>query len=193
MYKEHVGDAQRTALDHASGYGSHRMLGDGAFGVVYSDGNRAYKLLRVRGSDAYLKYAAAVMQDANPWFPRIESCVTYDDGAEEFAVVTMELLCAGSTALEYGLRQSVADMVRTVVDAVEHGAMSDEYIVDRVQHGSLIRDRGQAASVLRAAKLILRIAQEVQPASPLERLDIHGNNLMQRRDGAFVLTDPLAF
>ena len=91
MRQEYHSNAQQVALDHASGYGSRSIAGEGAFGVVYTDDTLAYKMLRARGSAAYLAYLNKVATSSLRSVPRIVDVVRYS-GSEDFVVVTLEKL-----------------------------------------------------------------------------------------------------
>ena len=191
MRQEYHSNAQQVALDHASGYGSRQLAGDGAFGVVYTDDTLAYKMLRARGSAAYLAYLDKVATSSLRSVPRIVDVVRYS-GSEDFVVVTLEKLLPTSTALGYGLRDSFGSACKSICEAIEHGSFSNAYVVKQVQE-ELGWPCTIAEDVVAACTIVMAAAYEVNKDSPLSLLDLRGNNIMRRHTGELVITDPLAF
>ena len=191
MRQEYHSNPQQVALDHASGYGNRHLAGDGAFGVVYTDEALAYKLLRARGSSAYLAYLAKVATSGLLSVPRIVDVVRYS-GPEDFVVVTLEKLLPARNALEYGLRDAFGSACKSICEAIEHGSFHNAWIVNRVQD-ELRWSSGMAEDVVAACGVVMEAAFEVNKDNPLSLLDLRGNNIMRRHTGELVITDPLAF
>lgn len=191
MRQEYHSNAQQVALDHASGYGSRSIAGDGAFGVVYTDETLAYKMLRVRGSTAYLAYLGKVATSKLRAVPRVVDVVRYS-GHEEFVVATLERLLPASTAFGYGLRDSFGSACKSICEAIGHGSFSNAWIVSQVR-AELGWSCSMAADVVAACNIVMEAAYEVNKDNPLALLDLRGNNIMRRHTGELVITDPLAF
>lgn len=191
MRHEYVRNPKQVALDHASGYGTRALAGDGAFGAVYTDETTAYKVLRERGSTAYLAYITRVAARNLRSAPRIADIVHYK-GAEGFVVVTLEKLLPARTALGYGLRDSFGSACKAVCEALEHGSFAEDYIVQQVQD-ELGWSRSLSEDVVSTCSVILDAAYATNTDSPLSLLDLRGNNVMRRNTGELVITDPLAF
>ena len=196
---------EAAALKAAARKGAKR-LGSGAFAVAYLKGGRNPVVIKIgRMGDAYIEYAKKVIQSKskNPFLPKIHSLTLYkaDPRAsgefgldyQEFYVVKMEKL--------YDLQDKHKDNVGRICDMFEQ-LVEYNYSVDkwmRSNDWSSFCVPGMMEfnfSVNKKAMLWLKDARKVVMralrAADCGGWDIHGGNIMVRKNGQLVLTDPIA-
>lgn len=147
-----------------------KQLGEGAFATVYGNRARAVKIGRADeyGNERYLQYLSrASKYPKNPFFPKIFSIKVYRKGTDSpYMVVEMERLQRPKSAW-------------TTASIMESFICDNDAV--KVMEGMFTK---------RASKQLL----EVNSVLKKHRydLDIHDDNIMVRKNGQLVITDPVA-
>ena len=196
---------EAAALKAAARKGAKR-LGSGAFAVAYLKGGRKPVVIKIgRMGDAYIEYAKKVIQSKskNPFLPKIHSLTLYkaDPRAsgefgldyQEFYVVEMEQL--------YDLQDKHENSVGRIVDMMEQ-LVEYNYSVDKWMKNN---DLGSFSipgifevktTINKKAMLLLKdlrkVVMKALRVSGHGDWDIHDCNIMVRKNGELVLTDPIA-
>ena len=165
-----------------------KKIGDGAFAEAYGSksGRTIIKVGRLDlegfyecGNTSYLKYVKSVMKcQDNPYAPRIKSVQifrtkerTYGEVVvEHYMVVEMERLIP-LTLNQY----PVADLLEKMV--------LDEDVRQGVQ--VMIGNKNTANHLKQMVRILRRVTRN-------GGIDIHGGNIMRRKNGELVITDPVA-
>lgn len=195
---------EAAALKAAARKGARR-LGSGAFAVAYLKSGRKPVVIKIgRMGDAYIEYAKKVIQSKskNPFLPKIHSLTLYkaergdgycDNEYHEFYVVEMEKL--------YDLEDKHKDNVGRIVDMMEQ-LVEYNYSVNKWlknnDYGSFCVPGVIDVKVnidkkaLKLLKDLRKIVMKALRVSGCGDWDIHDGNIMVRKNGQLVLTDPIA-
>lgn len=195
---------EAAALKAAARKGAKR-LGSGAFAVAYLKGGKKPVVIKIgRMGDAYIEYAKKVIQakSKNPFLPKIHSLTLYkaergedycDNEYHEFYVVKMEKL--------YDLEDKHENNVGRICDMfeqlVEYNYSVDKWMKSNDWSSFCIPGMMEFKfSVNKKAMLWLKDARKVVMkalrVSGCGDWDIHEGNIMVRKNGQLVLTDPIA-
>ena len=197
-------DSEVSALKRELRKGT-KFLGSGAFASTYLKSGRKPVVIKIgRMGDVYIEYAKKVIlaQSTNPFLPKIHSLTLYkakrgDDYDElechEFYAVRMERL--------YDLRDKHENAVGRIVNMMEQ-LVKYNYSVKRwMKNGDynsfcipgvleIKVNVNQKAMLL--LKDLRKLVMKALRVSGHGDWDIHGGNIMVRKNGELVLTDPIA-
>ncbi len=165
-----------------------RYLDSGCYGSVYAKDDVVVKVCRSASNTAYLEYVEAVRRQKSPpsWLPKIDAvfdCV--DKNGERWFAVQLERLDEGDTSDGWG---EPTDHYR-VVDEIDSVAYATRY---------MHRDPSEKARVEKVAKKLEKLQpgakRAIKVLAPLferHNPDVHPGNIMRRKNGEFVITDPV--
>jgi hypothetical protein len=183
-----------------------KLLGNGAYANVYSS-KGANRVTKIGGlEDAYLHFVELVMQanSKNPFLPKIYSGVIYrasrqainkDEELEDegFYVIEMERL----QELEDMYGDNYSTVVAAFEQVVEYGNSLNDFVNEHVAETKGITGMFSVKVKLepRVMQFIKHLRQIVNKACSRHgdaSWDIHEGNIMVRKNGQVVLTDPIA-
>lgn len=195
---------QAIAFSAAARKGARR-LSSGAFATAYLKSGRKPMVIKIgRMGDAYIEYAKKVIlsKSTNPFLPKLYSLTLYKaqkgenyDELEyhEFYVVEMERL--------YELEEKHENNVGRIVDMMEQ-LVEYNYSVDRwlknndigsfCVPGLLDIKVNIDKKALILLKDLRKVVMKALRAAGCGDWDIHDGNIMVRKNGQLVLTDPIA-
>lgn len=156
--------------------------GSGCFGTVYSKGDIAVKFGPYNSNTAYLDYVREVTKakEESPWLPRIDAF--YDCRSKNgyrWFVVQLERLEDGEDSDDF-------DTHYDTVRELEAAALST---VCRYGSAAYIRKlRNELESKQKGTKPLLRMLKKLLNK---HTQDLHTGNVMRRKNGEFVVTDPV--
>jgi hypothetical protein len=172
-----------------------KFLGSGAFARTYLKGSEVIKV--GREGDAYIQYAKQVIKanSRNPFLPKLFGLTIYKPaknlewGCDGFYVVRMERL--------YELNSKHKDeAVGAIVNAFEQIVEYNYSLKKWTDRHDPICIPGlfevKATFNKRALKWLKHARSIVTKASKYGDWDIHDGNIMVRKNGQLVLTDPIA-
>lgn len=184
-----------------------KRLGSGAFATAYLKPGRTPIVVKVgHMGDAYVNYARKVIESKsnNPFLPKLHSLTLYkgnrsvgSDGycqdEYDFYVVKMERL--------YDLddkHKANADVIVDMVEQlVEYNYSIDRWMKNREYTSFCVPGLIEVKSTINKKALLMlkELRQIVMKSLRLGRCgdwDIHDGNIMVRKNGQIVLTDPIA-
>ena len=183
-----------------------RRLSSGAFATAYLKPGRKPIVIKVGSmGDAYIEYAKKVIQSKskNPFLPKLHSLTLYKgkrelcdvDGLDyhEFYVVKMERLYDLQDKHENNIGR-ICDMFEQIVEynySVDKWIKSNDYgsfCVPGVIDVKVNIDK----QALKLLKDLRRVVMKALRVSGCGDWDIHDGNIMVRKNGQLVLTDPIA-
>lgn len=157
--------------------------GSGCYGTVYTKGDIAVKFGPYNSNTAYLDYVREVTKtrSKSPWLPRIDAFYECQskEGYRWFAVQLERLEDGG---LWYG-SDDHDNTVRTLDSAAFISQLRDEDHQDFLElYHRLEKKQKGTKPLLRMLKKLLRTHSQ----------DLHAGNVMRRKNGEFVVTDPVS-
>lgn len=184
---------QYEAILRQNGY---TFAGSGCYGVVYKKGNHVIKVFNKNHNDAYLAFVEAVAatgNNDNPWFPKFNHLMTCSPKhGEEWCAVQMERLVeVKHNSRKYG------DFLEIVND-IDFGSNLD----GSIRYAEAVGDKTMKEDRLKELDaLVLRLTNRQNHMNDawvvlkdiFKRFspDIHSGNLMVRKNGEYVITDPV--
>lgn len=181
-----------------------KRLGSGAFATTYLKSGRTPHVIKIGSmGDAYIAYAKKVIQakSKNPFLPKLYSLTLYKAKGEnlpeieyeEFYVVKMERLYD----LEDKHENSVGRIVDMMEQLLEYNHTVDKWMKSNDYGHISVPGVLEVRTVVnkRALKLLKDLRKVVMKALRVSGhgdWDIHDGNIMVRKNGQLVLTDPIA-
>lgn len=179
----HWGEEGDKINAQLSGTGA-KVVGSGAFGAValHPHKNVAYKIYKDQAYDKFAHYAAA-NQNSDPHLPKIHALGKLK-GSSHFRVAKMEKL--EPLAQDHPVRKHLFTYNKYYSNnsRPEYDGPSDqvEEKLTKTEHG-----RKFAAAYPSVHKSLLNIVRNHRD----HWFDLHDQNIMQRKDGTPVITDPV--
>lgn len=180
-----------------------KYLGSGAFATTYLKSGRNPHVVKIGSmGDAYIEYAKKVIQSKskNPFLPKLYSLTLYKAIGEnlpeieynEFYVVKMERLYDLEDKHENNIGR-IVDMMEQLLEynySVDKWMKSNEYgsfSVPGVLEVKTVVNRKALTLLKDLRKIVMKALR-----NGCGDWDIHDGNIMVRKNGQLVLTDPIA-
>jgi len=149
-----------------------KELGSGAFSHVWENPNKSYVLkINSQPDIGYATYVKIIKKHKNKHFPKISEMKVWKVGRHKFYIYAIEKLYRvtgqSSRDLAYELGNIMEDPKRPLEKLLKH---QTKYLRN---HPDLVK----------AAIIIGKDGDGI--------IDMHGENIMQRKDGTIIITDPL--
>lgn len=161
-----------------------RRLGSGAYATAYWSPSRKKVIKIGRLDDPYLDYVRAIKRRKSSLFPKIsdlliclESGTDRDDNEGAYAVVMERLIRPSSRKQRARVNLAIA-----MFDTEGWDVEADELIVNVIHAGM---SAAMFKQLKRAADFVKELVNEFDHC-----MDMHDENIMLRRNGQLVLTDP---
>lgn len=183
MYQifDYSDNPRKAAMDFVKKRGvKSRPIGEGLFAKVYSTGKKARRVYKVftvdiEEYDAYLEYLSYIVDmQENPFVPKIFYTMEWRSPKETAYVVCMERLeCISADSDED--------------DDIHNGYGSPEMLEELALnfHPKSPLNKFIDKRLVSILKVINKLLEDSDP-------DIHYGNIMRRRNGQLVITDPVS-
>jgi hypothetical protein len=181
------GEDEEELINKLSKLGWQR-LGHGNFSYVFSNPRKSYVLKLAMVSDpGYAEYVKLIKAHPNKYFPHLSDLKTLKSGGETFGMYLIEKL----VEMEAPWGEIYSKILRTMIGGA--GALTIQNIsapsnYTQANWQSILEKVLSNDEFVTAIKLVASWAKKSK-----FKIDMHAGNIMQRKDGTAVITDPYSF
>lgn len=158
--------------------------GEGSYSKVFTNDKKHYVMkVNHRPDPAFSDFAALVKSHPNPHFPKIGKMQTFEVYDDTYYVYLIEKL----EKIEIGEAIELSSVYESIVRAARMG--NDSAIKN---HVAKFKKFGNKAKKYKLDDSLIDALILIGKMSGDHVLDLHEENIMMRKDGTIVITDPLS-